>query len=165
MFNNRKATRFSNRKYRKNIVCEELYNEWKVKTNFDISFKQFKDYWKYIAREYVQAIVDNPDGAKLDASIGDIYIGYIPWYSKKVIDYKTSSELDSTIYHENWNSNGKLGKIIYGTQKRKYIHKLHLWWGFRVCRNFKIKAVNSLREYPERYKNSIEKRSLTKYNQ
>ena len=160
MFNNRRATRFSNRKYRVNIVSQELYTKWKSQTNYSITFIQFKQYWKFIAREYVNAILEESDGAKLDASIGDIYIGFVPPPKKKAIDYKTSNEIGKTTYYENWNTNGKLGKIIYGTNGRKYIHRLHAWWAFKPCRNFKNNVKDSLRANPERYKNSIEKRTL-----
>ena len=156
MFNNRKAKRFNKRKYRENIVSEELYKTWKEKFHFDITFSEFKKIWKLIAEEYVNNVVDNPDGIRLGGSVGDIYIGYIVGAKKRPIDYVTSSLLNKKIYHDNFDSRGKLGKIIYATNKRPYIYKMHRYWAFTACRNFKERVKQGLRNNPERYKNSIE---------
>lgn len=156
MFNNRKAKRFNTRKYRENIVSESLYKSWKEKSEYDITFSEFKKYWKLIADEYVDTIINNPDGIRLGASVGDIYVGYIVGAKKRPIDYVTSSLLNKKIYHDNFDSSGKLAKIIYATNKRPYIYKMHRYWAFAACRNFKTLVKNGLRNHPERYKNSIE---------
>lgn len=160
MFNNLKAPRFNNRKYRKNIITKELFKDWKVKTNNNITFKQFKEYWNLIAFKHIEKIIEERDGIKLGTGLGDIYIGFVKSKKKSGIDYKTSSEYNKCIKHENWDSSGKLGKIIYGTNNRKYIYKLHKFWSFEACRNLKRKVSLALKEQPEKYKNSIEKRAL-----
>lgn len=160
MFNDRKAPRFSSRTYRKNIVSKELYEKWKIESGYDITFKEFRSIWDKLAAKYVQNVIEEKDGVRLGASVGDIYIGFIPQKKTKAIDYATSLELGKPVYFQNWHSNGKIGKIIYGTRKRKYIYRLAAFWAFTACRNFKNLAVKAMKENPERYKNSIEKRSL-----
>jgi len=163
MFNNRKAKRFNTRKYRENIISEELYKKWKEESGFDITFLQFKNYWKLIANEYVQAVLENRDGIRFGAGLGDIYIGYIVGSKIRPVDYVTSSLLNKKIYHDNFDSRGKLAKIIYATNKRPYIYRMHNFWAFTACRNFKNKVKESLRSFPERYKNSIEMRDTKNF--
>lgn len=159
MYNNLKAPRFNARAFRENIVSEELYNQWKEQTGRTESFSEFKEVWEKIADSMVEFVIEERDGIKLAKGMGDIYIGYVPGAQKKFIDYQSTKEYGKTIYHENWNTNGKAGKIIYGTRKRKYLYRLSNWWGFKGCRNFTRAASKALKEFPERYKNSIEKRT------
>jgi hypothetical protein len=159
MFDNLKPRRFNTRKYRENIVSEELWKKWKDSTSRTETFKEFRDIWHKIADQIIVNVVEETDGVRLPKGNGDIYIGYIPHIQKRVIDYKLSKQYGKVIRHENWNSNNKVAKIIYGTSRRKYIYKLAGWWGFTACRNFKVRVVKALQTHPERYKNSIEKRS------
>lgn len=162
MFNDRKAPRFSTRKYRKNIVSEELYERWKKQTGYDLSFQEFRAIWNLIGREYTNAVIEETDGAKLGSSTGDLYIGYVPGAKNKGVDHKTSQELGKKVYHQNWNSKNKLAKIIYGVHNRKYIHRFCYFWSFTAHRTFKNRVTQAIRDFPERYKNTIEKRSLIK---
>lgn len=157
MFNDLTAPRFSSKKYKQNIVSEDLYKRWKLETKSELTFKQFKDIWNKIADQLITSTTEERDGIRLP-SLGDIYIGYIPQMQKKIIDYKLSKEYGKPILHENWDSGSKFAKIIYGATKRKYLFKLAGWWSFKACRNFKIAVVKALRETPERYKNTIERR-------
>lgn len=159
MFNDLKAARFNPRKYRVNIVSEDLWKRWKQKTGRKESFQEFKKLWAMIAEGAIECVFEEQDGLRLPKGMGDVYLGYVPGIKKRGIDYKTSRELNKTILHENWNSNGKTGKIIFGITRRKYLFKRPSMWAFIPCRNFKRSAVKMLREYPERYKNSIEKRN------
>lgn len=158
MFNDLKASRFNSRKYRENIVTEELWKEWKEKTGRTESFKEFRDVWHKIATNIVDNIVEERDGIRLPKGIGDMYLGFLPGSKKQFIDYQESLKYGKHIWHENWDTNQKAGKIIYGTRHRKYLHKLAGWWAFTACRNFKKRAVQAFKDNPTRYKNSIERR-------
>lgn len=160
MFNNRKAPRFNPRKFRVNVVSEELYEKWKAETGYDITFQQFKEYWNSIGEAMTEAVITEKDGIRLGAGLGDIYVGYVPGMKAKPIDYKTSAEFNKQIKFENWENGGKVGKIIYATKRRKYIYRMHGWWAFKACREFKSKVSHALRTRPQDFKNSIEKRTL-----
>lgn len=160
MFNNLKAPRFNPRKYRKNVVSQELYKKWKTQTESDLTFSQFKKIWEYIAEEYINTILEERDGAKLGNGMGDLYIGYIKNVKKDIVDYNLSKQYNKTIKHENWETGGKFGKLIYGVTGRKYIYKTHQFWKFKGCRNFTRLISKTLKEFPARFKHSIEKRSL-----
>lgn len=156
IINDRKAARFNPRSYRKHIVTPELYKAWKAKTGYKIPYKQFKAYWVMIADEMISSIIEERDGIRLGSGIGDLYIAYV--YSKKTaIDRPTSEQLQKIIKYQNWNSSGKLGKIIYGTNHRRYTYKRSGWYAFIAHRDFKKKVSQALLSHPARYKHSMEK--------
>lgn len=161
MFNNRKITRFNTRKYRKNIACKEVYDKWIKEYGFDYSFIEFKRIVKLIGEEYILHIIEERDGVEVGVGLGDIYIGYVSGM-KPTIDYNESLKHNKIIYHENWHSGGKAAKIIYGTNRRKYIFQSHRIWSFLPHRNLKNAVKTAIRENPQRYKSSIEKRNLLK---
>lgn len=158
MFNDLKAPRFNPRKYRENILSKELYISWKAKTGRTESFSEFKAVWNKLAETIIETVIEERDGVRLPKGMGDKYLGYVPSTKKEFIDYQASAEHGKPIRHENWNSSGKPGKIIYGTRHRRYVHKLGGWWAFNPCRKFTRLASKAFRDNPERYKNSIEKR-------
>lgn len=163
MFNDLNAPRFNDRKYRENIVSNDLYKRWKENNKTSkLSFIEFRNICWAINTEITDVITEEPDGVRLPMGMGDIYIGYVP-RALKAIDYKASREYGKPIYHENWNSSGKLAKIIFGTNTRHYIFKRAWMWGFEACRPFARRVVQCLKDNPQIYKNTIEKRSLNKY--
>ena len=158
MFNDLNAPRFNPRKYRLNIVSEESWRKWKNETGRKDSLIQFRAIWNAIALKNIHHVIEERDGVKLGNNMGDIYAGYVKTYPRKGdMDYKTSSILGITFNHENWHSNGKKIKIIYG-KKRKYIFKNSFLWGFIPHRNFERRIAAAIRENPENYKNTQEKR-------
>src|SRR5690606_3245995 len=135
------------RKYRKNIVSKELYDAWKLRTGYNISFQEFRKIWRLIAQEYITSIVEEADGVRLDASTGDLYIGYIPSPKRKPIDFNTSLQLGKRVHFQNWNSSGKMAKIIYGTRGRRYMYRFATYWSFVASRTFKKRCKQALQDY------------------
>lgn len=160
MFADLNAPRFSKRKYRENIVSKQLHKEWKESTGYDKDFSFFKQVWIKIAEKIAQKVLEERDGVRLGSGIGDLYVGLIPKTKRRPVDYKLSKELGKIVYHENWNTGGKLGKIIYATNGRPYAYKLCKYWWFIAHTTFKDACVLKLRENPENYKASQER----KYN-
>lgn len=158
MINDLKAKRFNPRKFRHNIVSEDLYLRWKEQTGRTETWEEFRNAWYAIAETMIDIIVEEPDGIRLAKGMGDVYIGYVPSMVHRPIDYQASLKHGKVIRHENWNTNRKPGKIIYGVSERKYIYRLAGWWAFSACRNFKKRVVQAFNDFPARYKNSIEKR-------
>ena len=164
MFNDLTAPRFNDRLYRENIVSKDLYKRWKEENkNHNISFLEFRNICWTINQEICEVIKEEPDGVRLPKGMGDIYIGYIPRANVRGVDYKATKEYGKTIYHENWNSAGKLGKVIFGTSNRPYIFRRAWMWAFTPHRTFARDVVKCLRENPQIYKNTIEKKSLNRY--
>lgn len=149
--------RFNPRKFRKNLINGDVYKAWKDKTGRTESFEQFKAVWLRMALKIREKILTEPDGIRI-TGLGDIYIGIVPKAKKRAVDYKTSRELGKIVYFENWNTSGKIGKIIYATKDRPYIYTKKRFWGFKPHTTFKMDASVALQNNPERYKNSIERK-------
>lgn len=159
MFDDYSAPRFSSRKFRKNIIDKELYNKWKNSNDSykEINFLTFKNYCYKILEAITNLISEERDGVRLPEGIGDIYLGYILYGNKKT-NFSESKKYNLNVKFENWHTNGKSGKIIFGTKNRKYINHSSKLWSFVGSTNFKNLAHNSFLKNPERYKNSIERR-------
>jgi len=153
--NNLHAKRFSITKYKHNIVSKELYNEWKIKNNRTETFSEFKNYWKLIAEEMIKGITTERDGIRI-SSIADFYIGFV-LSKKKPVDYQKSKEFGKRIYHENWHSDGKIAKLIFGTKNRRYTIRRPELWGFIACRNLKDAITEAVNKNSELFKDSLEK--------
>ena len=159
MFNDLTAPRFNPRKFRLKIVSKESWIEWKRKTGRKDSWSVFKKTWDLIALKNIQKVIEERDGVKLGSNLGEIYAGYVKVRPRKGdLDYKTSLILGIQFNHENWHSNNKKIKIIYGTYKRKYVYKNSRFWGFIPQRNFDRNISKAVLENPENFKNSQEKR-------
>lgn len=160
MFNDLTAPRFNQRKFRHNIVSKELHKRWKqglTDKGLKVPFGVYRRIWCYIADMITESILEERDGVRL-RGLGDLYVGYTPKRDKPV-DYKLSQQYGKTIYHENWHSDGKVLKAIWGVTGRRYILKRKYWWKFDGCRNFTRAISRAARETPLIYKNTIEKRN------
>jgi hypothetical protein len=160
MFADLTGPRFNKRKFRENILTEKLHKEWLKETGYDKDFTTFKKIWEAIANKIVSKVLTERDGVRLGSGLGDIYIGIIPKTKRRPIDYKTSRELGKIVYHENWNTDGKVGKIIYATKNRPYAYRLCKYWGFLPHTSFKDKCSEQLQLNPEKYKNSLERKYI-----
>lgn len=159
MFNDLNAPRFNPRTYRKRIVSVQTWREWKRETGRKDSWKVFKSTWELIAAKNVEIVLEERDGIRMAENLGDVYAGYVKVASRKRdLDYKTSITLGVPFKHENWHSNNKKIKIIYGTSRRKYIYKMKFLWGFLAHRDFDRAVAASVKNNPEIYKNTQEKR-------
>lgn len=161
MKNDLKAPRFNTRKYRTNVITEDLYQRWKAKTGYTISYEQFKAYWKLLADGITSEVQRERDGVILPYYLGTLYIGWAPVNCKKAKDYKATNEAGTHIYQQNWHSNRKLGKIVYTRGNARYVHHLTGWWSFGACRNFSRAVSKSLKDNPSNYKNTYVKNNVT----
>ena len=164
IFNDLKAPRFNPRKFRKIVVNRELFIRWKKANHIKrgvISYDKFKLIWDLIAQEIVNTVLEERDGVNL-RGLGDIYIGYIPNVKNKPIDHKSTEKYGKTIYFDNWHTDGKIPKIIWGVTGRRYVPKRKYWWAFEPCRNMERAMTKAVHENPSLYKNSQERRHVEK---
>lgn len=156
MFNDLKAPRFNPRKLRYNVVGIETYKKFKKEQKSSMSYSQFRTMWERIANQIMASVIDERDGVRI-RGLGDLYIGYTKTKDKP-IDRKLSEEYGKIIYHENWHTNGKVMKIIFGVSKRRYIFKRKYWWSFEGARDFVRNSSAAVKKDPLKYKDSQEKR-------
>lgn len=154
-FADRKAPRVNLRKFRHKIITKELYNRWLKTTSHKISFDEFKRIWKLVALEIQLSAIEETDGIVLPHGIGEIYLGYTK-VKDRPIDYNLSRQYNTIIYHDNFHSYGKLGKIIYSPCGKYQLRNCDLW-SFTPITPFRTRAKAAFKEYPERYKNSRQK--------
>lgn len=154
-FADRKGPRFSRRQFRQKIISKELYTKWIALTGLTASFTDFKRIWRHIADELQLGAMTEPNGILLPHGIGEIYLGYVRTKGMP-IDYKLSRQTNSIIFHENYHSYGRTGKIIYHACG-KYSFNTCTLWNFTPITPFKEKATRAFQDNPELYRNSRQK--------
>lgn len=155
MFADLKGPRWNMRTFRHKIISPEVYKKWKDKTGYNLSLGEFKKVWKMIALQIHEGVIEEPNGVMLPYGLGTLYVGWVKTKNRPV-DYKTSKEHNVYVYHENYHSYGKIGKIIY-SPCGKYSLKLCKWWGFTGITPFKEKVTKAINTNPEIYRNSKQK--------
>jgi len=154
-FNDRKAKRFGKKTFIKKLFTYEHFSTW-VKLNPEFKEKiKYKDYLKIckiIINEYSDQIVNNNLGVRLPYYMGSICVKYIDEITKTIIDQKTSDYVNKNIPFLNWNSSGKVAKIIWSTSNDQRFNRMLKYFSFEPCRKMKSKVFQKLKEYPEIFK-------------
>ena len=126
----------------------KLFKEKYPKYN-DLSYKTFKDVIKKANTVIWENVIENRDGVELPESLGYVFIGTCnPAVKKDNINYGKSIKYGTKVSYQNWDSDGKLGKIFYTNYSVKYKVQDRQIWNFVPCRNFK-RAV--AKEYTENW--------------
>lgn len=154
-FADEKGPRWNTRTFRHKILSTDLWKQWKKKTGLSLDYKTFQGIWKMIVAEVQRGVMEEPNGVAMPYGLGTLYIGWVK-PRVKPIDYKTSKQYGKMIFHENFHTYGKIGKIIYAPCG-KYAHKYCKWWGFQPITPFKAKASQAIMESPEIFRNSKQK--------
>jgi hypothetical protein len=109
---------------------------------------------KYI-REFnelsAQAVIDNRDGLELLESLGNIFIGSCRAKEKDNVDYAKSKQYGVKVLHKNWDTEGKIGKIMYSNYGAKYRLKSSAIWVFKPCRHFSRDASKAFKANWQNY--------------
>ena len=87
-------------------------------------------------KEIKNAIIDNRDGVELPESLGYLMIVSCQPKNNNAVDYAKSKKYGVTVYHKNWDTDGRLGKIIYSNASVKYKVRDREIWGFAPSRDF-----------------------------
>lgn len=141
-------------KYTTHLITRELYNKWIEKTGRKESFERFVKIWEMIAETLQDEVISNTDGVRLGFYTGDIRLNYTKKYDP-IINEKASDEVGKDVKHTNWNTNGKLGKVIWSidyARKRNKRIKLYAFEPDRVLS--RQKAANAFKNTPEIYKDN-----------
>jgi hypothetical protein len=87
-------------------------------------------------KEIVNAVIDNREGVELPESLG--YLMIVACQPKQInaVDYAKSKKYGVKVYHKNWDTDGRMGKIIYSNASVKYKVKDREIWGFFPSREF-----------------------------
>lgn len=117
-----------------------------------ISNIQYREIVKEFNKEIMEAVCENRDGVELPESLGFLFIGAIKYTrSQKAIDYTKSRELNKTVYHKNWDTDMKIGKLIFTMLPAKYKMKDGNMWAFKASRKFSRMVSKNFKFNYERY--------------
>jgi hypothetical protein len=148
-----KAPRVGKKEFSYNIVNKELYEKWKLDNPKykDFTYRQFEEAWVKVAKNLWEVVCTNTDGIRLPYYTGDLEIKYVNSYTpateKAAIDGVEVAEL-------NWNTNGKLGKIVWSVDHARKFNKCVRLFCFRPFRLFSNRANKALEENPEIFKSN-----------
>jgi hypothetical protein len=92
-----------------------------------------------------QAIIDNRDGVELLESLGNIFIANCRVPEKENVDYAKSKKYGVKVLHKNWDTEGRIGKIMYTNYGAKYRLKDSSMWIFKPCRKFSRESSKAFR--------------------
>jgi hypothetical protein len=133
-----------------NVLSPDLLKLFKEKypKHKDIDYKTFKKVINKFSQNIWEAVIDMRDGIELPESLGYVFIGTcLNSGSKKPnIDYGKSIKYGVQVTNQNWESDGKLGKIFYTNYSVKYKVQDRQIWTFIPCRTFKRTVA---KRYPE----------------
>jgi len=143
-------------------LVKEAYDIWYEKYKYKFTYQQFLKIWEAICKDMYECVGEERDGVKLPHGLGEFYLGYIP----TSLENKKSHFNKISKYSPEFKPFSKIIKLIYGTNHRKYIMEKADFWYFKPCRNFKNSYKIYIKNHPERYKISQEKKrgSVTNIN-
>ena len=121
----------------------ERYPRYKDKTKQELTaiINKFNNmFW--------QTVIDNRDGVQLPEELGYLFIGTCPSSKKKNIDFGKSTKYGYTVTNNNWETDGKLGKIFYTNYANKYKFINRECWKFVPSRTFSRTVAKT---YPEQW--------------
>lgn len=149
----RKAPRMSKAEFTYDVLTKELYEKWKKENpKFKhFSFSQFEKEWLNIAQLIWKECSENTDGVRLPFFTGEIAVKYVTSY-KQPID--NNDNVPNEIAHLNWNSNGRLAKIVWTIQYSRKFNKYCRLFCFQAYREFQQRVSKALNETPEIFKHN-----------
>jgi hypothetical protein len=151
---NRKKPRFRDNEFRTDLVKDLFYDRLK-KDYPDVAKKyterEAKDIVHSLMRHYRETSVSNSMGIKLPKFCGDISVKYIN-VDKRPYDSKKSNKHNLPIEHLNWNSNGKLGKVVWEVSNYTFNNAMLPYFGFEGTRELVQTARDGMLNTPDIYK-------------
>ena len=115
-----------------------------------ITLTEFNKIVKAFNTNITEEIIANKNGVSLPELIGSILVMSFPRSKRKAIDFGASNKSGILTYHRNWDTDDRLGKIVYSSGGKRSIKYSRLW-GFTPTRGFKSKMSEAYRRLWARY--------------
>jgi len=127
------------KKISSHVMSESLFKEFKKKhpEHKDMILAEFNAILRQFNSNIIDQVIDYRFGVSLPERIGHIVIVSFPRSKKKIIDFGKSNKTGIKTYHGNWDTDNRLGKIMYQNNSSTYNIKYHRLWTFAPTRNFK----------------------------
>jgi hypothetical protein len=131
----------SETRYRKNqyqVVNKEFLKE--ARNKFPklntLTDRQIADIIKNFNHVIKDTVIETRDGVELPESLGYLMIVACKPKNTTAVDYAKSKKYGVKVLHKNWDTDGRMGKIIYSNASVKYKVKDREIWGFSPSREF-----------------------------
>lgn len=133
------------------VMNESVLREFKEQhpEHKDITLTEFNAIVKKFNTNIVNEVISNKNGVSLPELIGQLLIMSFPKSKKKAIDFGASNKTGVLTYHRNWDTDDRLGKIVYYSGKYS-VRYSHLW-GFTPTRGFKSKMSEAYKKFWVKY--------------
>lgn len=120
-------------------MTQSLFREFKKKhpEHKDMILSEFNNILRRFNHNIIDGVIDSRFGVALPERIGKIVVVSFPRSKRKIIDFGESNRTGVKSYHGNWNTDNRLGKIMYQNGASQYNIKYHKLWTFSPTRNFK----------------------------
>lgn len=138
----KKTTSIMNRKMFSKFLKE--YPEYKGMT-----ISEFNKIVKQFNNDIVDAVIDNRDGVVLPERLGELTILTFPSPKRKIIDFGESNKAGELRYHGNWETDNKIGKIVYHKASQSVTNGRFL--GLIPSRDFKKRMSSAFKRFWQRY--------------
>jgi hypothetical protein len=138
----KKTTSIMNRKMFSKFL--KMHPEYKGMT-----ILQFNNIIKGFNNDIIESVIGNRDGVALPERLGEIAIITFPRPKRKIIDFGRSNEEGELRYHANWETDNKIGKIVYHKACKSIKNGRFL--GLIPSRNFKQKMSTAFKKFWQRY--------------
>jgi len=127
-----KAPRFFTRS--KAVVNKDFIEKFKRRypEYRNIKLAMFSKIMVTFHNEVVQGVIDNRDGIELPEGLGFVFIGSCQRAKRENIDFRASTLAGRKIFHQNWESDNRLMKILYSNSEVRYRLTNKQVWAFRL---------------------------------
>jgi hypothetical protein len=135
------------------VMSESLFKEFKKKhpEHKDINLTEFNRILRQFNNNIIDEVLDYRLGVVLPERLGSFVIASFPRSKKKIIDFGESNKTGVKSYHGNWDTDNRLGKIMYQNSFSTYNIKYHKLWTFTPTRNFKERMSTTFRKMWAKY--------------
>lgn len=133
------------------VLNYDLLKQFKEKYPIykDITYGQFKSIINKANELLWNTVIENRDGVELPESLGYLFIGTCnPPVKKDNVNFGKSIKYGTKVSYQNWDSDGKIGKIFYTNYSVKYKVIDRQIWTFIPCRTFKRTVAKT---YPDNW--------------
>tara|TARA_R110002167_G_scaffold192045_2_gene394479 strand:+ start:59 stop:565 length:507 start_codon:yes stop_codon:yes gene_type:complete len=106
----------------------------------NLTLADFNTVVKKFNENIIEEVINSRYGVTLPERIGRLVVVAFPKAKKKIIDFGKSNKTGVLSYHANWDTDNRLGKILYQNSVKGYGIKYHKLWTFTATRTFKEKV-------------------------
>jgi len=148
---NRKAPRVRTKTTR--IMNQQMLRDFKEKhpEYQDLTLVEYNGILKQFNQNIIDEVIENRYGVSLPERLGHLIIVSFPRPKRKIIDFGTSNKTGVLSYHGNWDTDNRLGKIVFQNNGYGASFTFHNFWGFTPSRGFKEKMSVAFKKLWQKY--------------